>query len=72
MERVVVLQCGLIHMQVCAEEDATDSEILIAANGKVPCGTTNGWCAVDRTVGTPMSPVRCQDHPSRMHYIVSC
>ena len=48
MDRVVVtnMWCGIVHMQVCAVEDATDNEILVVCNRKNPSGTTNGWSVI--------------------------
>ena len=72
MERVVVTRpvMGLLYMQVCAVEGATDEEILGVANSKNPAGTTNGWARVVRD--GEMKPVPCEDHPGRQHLILVC
>jgi hypothetical protein len=37
---------GICHMQVCAEKDVTDEEILKICNEQNPSGTINGWSTV--------------------------
>ena len=73
MERVVITRAfiGLIHMQVCAEPDATDQEILGVCNRDNPSGTSLGWTRVIRH-GEGV-PVPCADNPvGRTHFAVSC
>jgi hypothetical protein len=78
MDRVVVT-CpflGICHMQVCAERDATDEEILEVCNRENPAGTINGWSHVirqeDEYNDKKSLPVQCADDPSRMHFLVAC
>lgn len=70
--RVVITKSivGICHMQVCAEVDATDDEILAVCNRENPAGTTRGWTSVVRS-GTG-GPVVCQDDADRLHLLVSC
>ena len=66
---------GLTAMQVCAEANVTDQEILNHCNTHNPAGTTNGWMKVCREETgelTPNNPVKCDDHPERMHFRVEC
>jgi len=76
MERVVVSIpfAGICYMQVCAEADATDEEILEVANRENPAGTENGWMEVAREndEDTRKRPVPCADYPGRKHFIVIC
>ena len=87
MERVVITRkmaleagaFGLAMMQVCAEKDATDEEILEVCNRENPSGTTNGWSDVVRTVdeSNPFRtankmPIVCDDDPERLHFVVLC
>lgn len=71
--RVVVTRpmIGICYMQVCAVKDASDAEILAAANADNPSGTRAGWSVVERTE-KDMVPVQCQDDPKRLHFILSC
>lgn len=65
-------------MQVCAESDATDEEILEVCNRDNPAGTTNGWSEVirepDGSLGKEenKAPIQCEDHPGRTHFLVLC
>ena len=80
MERVEVTQVfiGICHMQVCAEKNATDEEILAICNRENPSGTTAGWAYVlradeewcEETLNS--APVTCQEHPKRLHFLVAC
>ena len=73
--RVVISRffCGLLYMQVCCVADATDEEILKACNDRNPSGTSNGWCHVVRLdTDKNKEPGPCQDHPGRVHILVSC
>ena len=69
---------GLCSMQVCAEKDATDEEILEVCNRENPSGTQNGWCDVrrevlDDSVRTAATlPVPCDKYPERLHFLVLC
>lgn len=82
MNRVIVTKTfiGICHMQVCAEADATDEEILEVCNSENPSGTSCGWSTVVRSVNPDgglfddpkMLPVQCHDHPSRTHFLVAC
>jgi len=76
MERVIVSQpmIGICYMQVCAEWDATDEEILEVANRDNPAGTENGWMQVAREdyEDKRFMPVKCEDNENRKHFIVIC
>ena len=78
MERVVVTRpiVGIYAMQVCAEKDATDEEILSVCNGENPAGTIHGWTRVFREVdeyhGENLLPVQCESYDDRLHFIVFC
>ena len=78
MERVIVTApfVGICHMQVCAESDATDEEILAVCNRENPSGTTCGWGHVVRTIGDGdhenMKPLPCADEKGRTHFLVAC
>jgi hypothetical protein len=66
---------GLTAMQVCAEADVTDEEILEHCNTHNPAGTTNGWCHVCRNETGAFSannPVKCDANPERLHFRVEC
>ena len=72
MNKVVVTNpfCGICHMQVCAQKDATDEEVLSVCNSENPSGTSNGWGIVIRSGDG--SPVVCSDDPERLHIMVGC
>ena len=72
MERVIVTRAmvGICHMQVCAEADVTDEEILKTANRENPSGTTQGWCEVIREGDG--APVVCAEYPERWHFMLVC
>jgi hypothetical protein len=79
MKRVEITSkwLNVCAMQVCAEKDATDEEILDCCNKGNPSGTTNGWTLVIRTIDDEYSnpkvlPVACEDYPERIHFIVIC
>lgn len=86
MEKVIVTRpfTGLASMQVCAEENATDEEILRVCNQENPSGTTGGWGNVirgkEQSVSTILNdkgepndfPVPCATHKNRTHFIVLC
>jgi len=82
MERIAVIKSvvGVCHMQVCAEQNATDEEILAVCNRENPSGTSNGWSRVIREGKPPSAvwpterllPVACGKYPDRKHFIVSC
>lgn len=65
---------GLCYMQVCADINATDEEILEVANEENPSGTSNGWCEVAREdhEDPRMRPVICEDNKNRKHFILIC
>jgi hypothetical protein len=58
---------GICHMQVCAEKDVTDEEILKICNEQNPSGTINGWSTVLRN-----ETVKCADNPDRLHLLIRC
>jgi hypothetical protein len=72
MERVTISRpaIGLLYMQVCVVEDATDEEILEVCNLRNPSGTELGWCSVKRE--GEHGPVQCADHEGRIHILVGC
>ena len=81
MDRVVVTRpiVGICLMQVCAEADTTDEEILAVCNCENPSGTTNGWSKVIRVAveGSMFEtdkalPATCADDSSRLHFLVLC
>ena len=82
MNKVVVTipMIGICFMQVCAEADATDAEILAVCNSENPAGTMNGWGKVWRTAEEEEDenklPVDCGDNKldglKRKHFLVSC
>lgn len=70
---------GICAMQVCAEDAATDEEILAVCNEKNPAGTNHGWATVVRTIdkericaGPEHQPCACADFSGRTHFIVLC
>ncbi len=69
IQRVV----GVMHMQVCAEADTTDEEILEVCNRENPSGTANGWMKVLRD-DSSFGPTTCKcprdDTHNRKHYMV--
>ena len=81
MNRVEVTRAfhGFTRMQVCAEADATDEEILATCNAANPSGTTNGWTSVvravvpgDDTQQPEHMPTPCGRVPERLHFLVQC
>lgn len=77
MDRTLITDhfLGPTLMQVCAESDVTDQEILTVCNTKNPSGTTTGWVTVIRTLETGLDnqlPTPCQDHPGRTHFLIHC
>lgn len=77
MNRVVVTRhmIGICAMQVCAEHDVTDEEILEVCNKENPSGTTSGWCRVIRHDENDLRhaiPVVCENDSNRRHFIVLC
>lgn len=75
MERVEITQpmIGICYMQVCAVADATDEEILAAANSLNPSGTHNGWSEVIRKhENESFLPKQCADHSDRIHFLLVC
>jgi len=66
---------GIAHMQVCANRDVLDEELLVYANRVNPSGTEFGWTTVlrEKDPNRPDSiPVTCSDDPERVHYLISC
>jgi hypothetical protein len=81
MKRVIITQpiFGICYMQVCAEADASDEEILEVCNSENPSGTTNGWAEVIRTVEEEhnyripnFQPVQCSEYSDRQHFLIVC
>jgi hypothetical protein len=76
-DRVVITNPynGIVHMQVCAVNDATEEEILATCNRENPSGTSSGWCRVcrdDDEFWGNVGPVACEDDPGRTHYMIAC
>lgn len=65
---------ALAYMQVCAEADASDEEILETCNRENPAGTSNGWTTVvrDNEKEPDLNPKVCSDHSDRLHLLVVC
>ena len=63
---------GICHMQVCAERDATDEEILAVCNRENPAGTELGWATVIRNSDDNRNQRPCADNPQRTHFLVAC
>lgn len=76
MKKVIVTNpfIGICYMQVCAEANATDEEILEVANCENPAGTRNGWVRVAREneEDERLHPVICDNDPNRKHFILIC
>jgi hypothetical protein len=77
MPRIVVTRSivGIAHMQVCAEADVTDEEILAVCNRENPSGTEYGWsrvCRADDEFWGKTAPTPCADDPTRTHFLVAC
>ena len=81
MNRVEVSKCmvGIYGMQVCAEKDASDEEILVVCNRDNPAGTTNGWGLVlrnenleDNNMPEKCGPAVCDKDSERLHFLVLC
>ena len=81
MNRVEVTKCmvGVFGMQVCAENDVTDKEILKVCNTENPSGTEAGWGVVlrphnleDNNMPDNCAPVACDDDAGRHHFLVLC
>jgi len=76
MNKVIITKPmqGICHMQVCAEKDTSDEEILDVCNRENPSGTKAGWSEVIRNDKEhPVNnPVTCDDHSSRTHFLVVC
>ena len=73
MERIEITKpiVGICYMQVCAEEDVTDDQILEVCNKNNPSGTMNGWSEVIRGEQTS-APVNCEKYEGRKHFMVAC
>ncbi len=62
---------GIVHMQVCAVEDATDEEILEFCNRKNAAGATTVWMKVIREGSEgPFAPAKCKEHEGRTHFVI--
>lgn len=74
MARVEVsaMMVGICHMQVCAERDVSDEEILAVCNRENPSGTSLGWTTVIREGEAKQEPIQCADDASRLHFLVAC
>ena len=79
MDKVIITRpvLGFAGMQVCAEKDSSNEEILQVCNALNPSGTTHGWGIVVRTGeevadGKALVPVQCEDYKDRLHFIVIC
>lgn len=82
MNKVVVSRAmvNICTMQVCAEADATDEEILEVCNKGNPAGTQGGWSLVlrqDKCDGALFreankAPIPCELYPGRIHFLVCC
>ena len=64
-------------MQVCAEKDATDEEILQVCNSENPSGTSKGWYKVIRNIeedlyAESMCPKQCAYSSDRLHFLIVC
>jgi len=72
MDDVVVTKpmIGICHMQACVKKGLGEDKILEEANKLNLCGTTQGWCRIEREGN--MAPVQCVDHPDREHVIIVC
>jgi hypothetical protein len=80
MNRIVVTRpfVGILYMQVCAVNDASDEEILEVCNRENPSGTTAGWGRVIRTLKDTCEdnkgalPAICSEDKNRTHFLVVC
>ena len=74
MDRIVITKMwhGITSMQVCAEKDVSDDEILKVCNSQNPSGTTGGWSQVvrDDTEHPGRNPAQCDDDPERLHQLI--
>ena len=74
MRKAEVVKQGMLALIMCCEKDATDEEILEAANEQIPCGTEEGWNFVIRNdENEDKNPVPCERYPEeRVHFLVTC
>ena len=76
MNRVLITNpfIGICHMQVCAEKDVTDKEVLEICNRDNPAGIELGWAEVirDDKDRPQNNPVQCEGRRHRHHLLVSC
>lgn len=76
MKRIEITRgiVGIYAMQVCAEQDVTDEEVLAVCNRENPAGTELGWTQVARAdfKQENLRPVACNDDPGRLHLIAVC
>jgi hypothetical protein len=70
---------GICHMQVCADADASDEEVLAFCNRENPAGTSNGWSHIIRENAADgfwsdcdLAPKACANDPRRLHLIIAC
>lgn len=72
MDRIIITQpiLGIYNMQVCAHKDVLEEEILEYCQKHNPSGTKNGWTSISYEEN--QCPVKCNDNPDRIHYILIC
>jgi hypothetical protein len=81
--RPVIMQVGLLSLQVCIPDDWTDEQIISFAEKEYPCGTTAGWqirrqSECDKILeNNPSLPkeellerVTCADRPNFVHVVL--
>jgi hypothetical protein len=71
MDDVDILNVGICSIQVCVDNDLSDQQILNNLNRTYPSGTTNGWMQVERKI-EGQTPVPCNTHQTRTHFIINC
>tara|TARA_R100000750_G_C2274023_1_gene68596 strand:+ start:138 stop:374 length:237 start_codon:yes stop_codon:yes gene_type:complete len=73
LQRVKITKAflGIVHMQVCVVDDASDEEILEFCNCNNAAGATNAWTKVIRdSEEGPFAPVKCMENEGRTHLVV--
>ncbi|GAA4465464.1 hypothetical protein [Novipirellula rosea] len=69
--RITKAILGIVHMQVCAVDDATDEEILEFCNRNNSSDDHSVWKKVIREGSEgPFSPTKCKDYEGRTHFVV--
>ena len=65
---------GICHASICGPKDATDDEILIAADELHPTGLDWGWKLSDNPTfsGGQPNPCECDADPDRRHWLLDC